>query len=1121
MALVAVAPDPIAEAAEAAAEAAEEAMYGSYGWGEWRPQRRKKRAEWEWVFLDESGNDRFNHEGDTIVPGAGVRWKHCHRAPAKKKTSGTGAAGAGGAGSDSEYTDDSDAPDSSSESEESEPSDEESSDYDSDGSDDEASDVARALRMADKQRRQIAKRREKARKLQAKAERRAAKLKAKALVAAKDDDEDELPWQVIALLDMDIMQQLVWAARHRRRKVAEAVSGKDQPAPTPASLEGAAAQGRWLFRVVAPDGVELLETPFAGADVRGTREEGDYLRGIELTEGGRWLRLDAEEDTEAPEVPDRMYGAYHDAAYGRQELWVEVQREKRIGTGKKARTVTTTLLERVAAEDDAVTDKVVEDVVEDGVIGAEAELFDKPFVPRVEDVDTVDDEDTAALVEPGAIAESEKQAAMRAAAAAAFPVGTAVVIEGLTGGGSAAYNGAHGTVIAPLDTTRGRQGVRLEAPFSGKRIAVRPANIVFDHEAEASRAAANLPATPIVTDETGGAELLLHARALGLSPAELPELELGRPAEDTAAEGTAGSGASATFGFGLAGTTARERVSAALRAAQRDAWEDPSAVKAASTAHTALVDALDKAAVAAPAASATKAAHVPPPSPIAVAEDGDGNASGGAGGAAADDEKAPTMTAHVPPDVAVQNGALGPRAAAAARAAASTTSLVTASRGVDGLRGCLRDELRRLRGAGEKEGTDALRLRLVLTITMLNGHRNHDALSEATIAYDHHEASPAATFLRARCLLRTGKRGQGIDALEKAAGAAAMPVLDRDAEWGVAEAKRMLLAIRASEARRLRALDAYERGRFEDAAAGYAAALSCVEAGARDDKRGRATLLCNRAGCFRRARRLDDAVADCDRALQLFPRYARALFRKAACLLEGGKPTPAVKAFEALYRVDRDWPHLNDWLVRAHAAQRRADKQGIHEDGSEEEYGDFSDDEGTGRQDGRRGSGKQQASAGGAGGDAADSDPHSSATRLAKEADHYAVLSVTTDATEKQLKTAYRMMSLKYHPDRKGGSTAAFQRIAAAYQCLSDADERRKYDEGGDLKSRRAGDSDDSDADEEENKQSLREEIERKYYPERYEFWPFGDPFIQKRKRAERLRKREGKPAWHDPAADY
>jgi curved DNA-binding protein CbpA len=56
------------------------------------------------------------------------------------------------------------------------------------------------------------------------------------------------------------------------------------------------------------------------------------------------------------------------------------------------------------------------------------------------------------------------------------------------------------------------------------------------------------------------------------------------------------------------------------------------------------------------------------------------------------------------------------------------------------------------------------------------------------------------------------------------------------------------------------------------------------------------------------------------------------------------------------------------------------------------------------------------------------------ADKIAKEVDHYAVLGVTTDATEKQLKTAYRMRSLQFHPDKPNGNTAAFQRIADAYQ---------------------------------------------------------------------------------------
>jgi hypothetical protein len=112
---------------------------------------------------------------------------------------------------------------------------------------------------------------------------------------------------------------------------------------------------------------------------------------------------------------------------------------------------------------------------------------------------------------------------------------------------------------------------------------------------------------------------------------------------------------------------------------------------------------------------------------------------------------------------------------------------------------------------------------------------------------------------------------------------------------------------------------------------------------------------------------------------------------------------------------------------------------------------------------------------------------------IATESDHYVVLGVTCDATDKQIQQAYRMRSLRYHPDRKGGSTAAFQRIAQAFQTLSDVDKRANYDQGVDIKTKRGGgDSDDSEEEDEERRQSLREEIERRYYPERYDFWPFG-----------------------------
>ena len=61
--------------------------------------------------------------------------------------------------------------------------------------------------------------------------------------------------------------------------------------------------------------------------------------------------------------------------------------------------------------------------------------------------------------------------------------------------------------------------------------------------------------------------------------------------------------------------------------------------------------------------------------------------------------------------------------------------------------------------------------------------------------------------------------------------------------------------------------------------------------------------------------------------------------------------------------------------------------------------------------------------------------------------DHYALLGVPRGATRAELRRAYRLLALQLHPDRAGfGSTAMFQRVAAAYRVLSDPVARAEYD---------------------------------------------------------------------------
>lgn len=66
--------------------------------------------------------------------------------------------------------------------------------------------------------------------------------------------------------------------------------------------------------------------------------------------------------------------------------------------------------------------------------------------------------------------------------------------------------------------------------------------------------------------------------------------------------------------------------------------------------------------------------------------------------------------------------------------------------------------------------------------------------------------------------------------------------------------------------------------------------------------------------------------------------------------------------------------------------------------------------------------------------------------------DYYEVLGVGKNATADEIKKAYRMMAIKFHPDKNPGDETAeekFKEAAEAYDVLSNPDKRRRYDQFG------------------------------------------------------------------------
>ena len=71
---------------------------------------------------------------------------------------------------------------------------------------------------------------------------------------------------------------------------------------------------------------------------------------------------------------------------------------------------------------------------------------------------------------------------------------------------------------------------------------------------------------------------------------------------------------------------------------------------------------------------------------------------------------------------------------------------------------------------------------------------------------------------------------------------------------------------------------------------------------------------------------------------------------------------------------------------------------------------------------------------------------------MSQKKDYYEVLGLSRSANESEIKKAYRKLALQYHPDKNPGDAKAeemFKEAAEAYEVLSDANKKSKYDQFG------------------------------------------------------------------------
>ena len=320
-------------------------------------------------------------------------------------------------------------------------------------------------------------------------------------------------------------------------------------------------------------------------------------------------------------------------------------------------------------------------------------------------------------------------------------------------------------------------------------------------------------------------------------------------------------------------------------------------------------------------------------------------------------------------------------------------------------------------------------------------------------------------------------------------------------KWVAAERQKLQLTSAEREA----GDNMFANGEYEKAAVKYSQVLLIDSDGIQNCAGGRlhAILHCNRAACLMQLKRYRDGIKECTAALRIYPRYLKALSRRARCnsRLEQNREAerdfkhwleivktsrnskshihlgdcifddPHTKSAKEIEDIESELKDLLEAKARAEEEDRARKSRNDYQEQSKKYHSErfrYSSSEDANRRRENFYSSQNSSRRWDSFNDRTNrsrqgkKSPHKKSPNKSKRDeygyksqnnvqsnDHYSVLGINRKASAEEIKKAYKKMALKYHPDKNKddpSSAENFHRVKDAYDILKDPGERRIYD---------------------------------------------------------------------------